>query len=140
MYDTNKLNDIQYFLSPYSRKTALQNMKLKLDPTKLPQDPHLLYKFGDDEPKFSVDIAKKVVDGTPPQPTSEGWYHEQMLKSFDSNIIELVKQNPEVQFTFFYAPYPVTYHVVMDKNDPKHTEENMLFKKEVYNKLKELKM
>ncbi len=139
MYDTNKLNDIQYLISPYSRKIALQNMKLKLDPTKSPQDPHWLYKFGDDEPNFSVDIAKRVVDGTPHQSISDGWYHEQMLKSFDSNIIEFVKQNPEVQFTFFYAPYPVTYHVVMDKNDSKHTKENMLFKKEVYTKLAQLK-
>lgn len=140
MYDTNKLNDIQYFLSPYSRKIALQNMKLNLDSTKLPQDPYWLYKFGDEEPKFEVDVAKRVVDGaTTHKPISEGLYHEQMLKSFDSNIIEFVKQNPGVQFTFFYAPYPVTSHVVKDKNDPKHTEENILFKKEVYNKLKELK-
>ena len=103
MYDTNKLNDIQYLISPYSRKIALQNMKLKLDPTKSPQDPHWLYKFGDDEPNFSVDIAKRVVDGTPHQSISDGWYHEQMLKSFDSNIIEFVKQNRKYSLHFLCA-------------------------------------
>ena len=138
MYDTNKINNIKYFLSPYSRKMALQNFKLQLDPTKPTQDPYWLYKFGDKETNFTVENAKKTIDATPLQPITEGWYHKPMLESFDDNIVSFVKQHPDVQFTFFYAPYPITYHVVSNKNDPQYTKENILFKKEVFNKLKNL--
>lgn len=138
MYDQNKINNLQYFFSPYSRQMAFKNWSSKLQGEKTVEDINWLYKFGDQEEKFLVENAIKVIESTEPTPLEEGYYHDKLLKSFEDNITSFVKSNPDVQFTFFYSPYPVTTHVINYKKDSDYIKEIIPFKKEVYNQLKEL--
>ncbi|WP_369901620.1 hypothetical protein [Bacillus manliponensis] len=137
MYDQNKLNDLQYFFSPYSRQMAFKNWSSKLQGYNPPEDLNWLYKFGDQEDKFLVENAIKVIEATEPAPPEEGYSYEILLKSFEDNIISFIKDHPDTQFTFFYSPYPVTTHVVNYKMDAEYLTTVLSFKKEVYNRLKE---
>ena len=57
------------------------------------------------------------------------------MKSFDANVMPLVKNNPDITFKLFYAPYPIVNHFSFYRKNPQYLEERAKFKEAVYEKI-----
>lgn len=135
MYDQNYLNDLKYLLNPYSRKMAVVNWTANINNKQYHRDPYMLYKFGDEIEKFSIEKSAELLKNTTSRPINENETAQVMIKSFDNNVISFVEAHPEIQFSFFYAPYSIVIPVQFNKIDPEFTEERIEFKRNVYEQL-----
>jgi hypothetical protein len=47
----------------------------------------------------------------------------------------MAKKHPDIEFTFFYTPYPITRHVVVDEGKPVITADRLQVKKDIFKEL-----
>lgn len=135
MYDQNPLNDIRYSLSLYTFETFIKNVKANKEHDPSKRDVEKLYKFGNGVKPQTIEEMLKQIEETEPSELTKFQTVEHMKKSFDFNIVEIVEKNPNIEFIFFYPPYPITYHVRSDITNPEITENRDAFKKYVYETL-----
>lgn len=133
LYDRNVLNDLPYLLS-YDAFKKIEHQLKNQENVDMNANPFIFYKFGDKKPPLTIEQMNKETEGLSAPPFN---MHNQdsYMESFNRNMLDLVKENPDIQFTFLYTPYPVTRHVVVDENAPSITEERMKTKVEVFKEL-----
>jgi tellurite resistance-related uncharacterized protein len=137
LYDRNVLNDLPYLLSTDALKKIDFQIKNQ-ENVNMDTDPYSFYKFGDKKKPLTVEGMEKELEGisAPPQ----AWHNtETYVASFKENMLEMVKQNPDVEFTFFYTPYPITRHIVIQETAPQINQDRLDTKLEIFNELSHYK-
>jgi hypothetical protein len=133
MYDDSKINDIRYLFNSYTLEVLYKNVIANRNDVRARRNPLTLYKFGKGAPKESYERIEGALAEIPEmQELPEYETAETMLRSFKNNVIELVKQNPETTFTFFFAPYSVYNQYIFYEKHPGYLAERSKFKKEAY--------
>jgi hypothetical protein len=137
LYDRNVFNDYPYLLSYDALKKIDYQIKNRKN-LSANVDPYSFYKFGSNNEPLTVEKMEAEIKGLSAPPYQD---HNQKkyMKSFEDNILDMVKKHPDIQFTFFYTPYPITRHVVVDESDSTITNERLNTKLAVFDELKEYK-
>ncbi|NKE06814.1 hypothetical protein [Mesobacillus selenatarsenatis] len=136
LYDDSKWNDIKYLFNSYSFEVMYDNILANKEGDERKRDVETLYKFGGGVPPQSIESMAAKLDGLEQSSQLPKYEHvEYMMKSFEANVIPLVKNNPDIKFKLFYAPYPIVNHVSFYRKNPQYLEERAKFKEAVYEKL-----
>jgi hypothetical protein len=133
LYDRNVLNDLPYLLSTDALKKIDYQIKNQ-DTVNMDVNPYTFYKFGDKKQPLTVEGMEKELEGISAPPRA--WHNlDDYLGSFEENMLEMVKANPNVEFTFFYTPYPITRHNVIQEVEPEINEDRLESKLVIFDKL-----
>jgi hypothetical protein len=136
MYDQSKWNDVRYLFNSYTFEILVKNLHANLKDIRSKRNVETLYKFGkgfpkEDSARISNAISKvNKLTTLPDYETAET-----MLRSFDENVISLVKDNPNTQFTFFFAPYSIYNQYIFYERHPDYLKERAMFKREAFKRL-----
>jgi hypothetical protein len=133
LYDRKILNDLPYLLSYDAIKKIDYQIKNQ-DKVNMDSDPLTYYKFGQKKEPLTVEKMEQAIEGLSAPPHKSHNYQSYM-ESFRENMLALVRKHPDIQFTFFYTPYPVTRHVVVDDAAPVITDDRLKVKLEVYKEI-----
>ncbi|MBM7577814.1 hypothetical protein [Jeotgalibacillus terrae] len=133
MYDDSKLNDIKYLFHSYNVRLAANNVLANVSNDELRRNPEELYKFGQVAPEESIERIDGWLQRAPElQEYPENETKEVMIASFKENVIQVIEDNPDTTFTFFYAPYPVYNQHRYYLQHNRYLEERLAFKEEVF--------
>jgi hypothetical protein len=139
MYDSNLLNDYKYIFSYYSVMQLLKDIKANVEQQETHDDYDEIIKFGDDRPTYSDEkIRKTITKERAHNPLPESVSYENMKYNFDNNILKVVTENPQINFVFYYAPYPIFNYVGSYKSFDGKVEARLELKKYIYNELEQL--
>lgn len=130
LYDDNKLNDYKYIFNISNVKHAFGALFLPKD--KYPQYRNLekLNNWGS-YAKYGADrvMTKWKEAWNSEQTTSVNEPSLNVVKQrFQDNILRLVKEHPEVEFTFYYPPYSVIRQQVWYSLNPERFANQMAMK------------
>lgn len=136
LYDQNRLTDLKYLFSYYPVQLTADIISANMSESTANRDREMLYKFGDGWKPLTLD---QISDSIKPTETKKGKVgsKEKMLASFKSNMVPLMKENPDVEFIFFYAPYPITNHLHFYNENNSITSERFKVKKEIFQLISE---
>jgi hypothetical protein len=130
LYDRNVLNDLPYLLSTDALKKIDYQIKNQ-EKVNMNVNPYSFYKFGDKKQPLTVEKMEKELEGISAPPRE--WHNlDDYLESFEENMLDMVKQNPNVEFTFFYTPYPITRHNIIQQVDPDINKDRLAAKLDIY--------
>lgn len=137
LYDRNLINDIPYLLS----YEAIKKIDYQIKHQHLVKDdvnPYSFYKFGAKKEPLTIDKMRAQTEGlnAPPEASHN---LESYMESFRKNMMYMVEKYPDTKFTFFYAPYPITRHMVIEFQKPDINEDRLQTKLAIFNELKNLK-
>ena len=137
LYDRNIINDLPYLLSYDSFKRIDYQIENQ-DSVNMKSNPYSFYKFGDKKDPLTIEQMKKETEGLS-APMVQSHTLEVYLESFRENILNTVKKNPDIQFTFFYSPYPITRHMVIQEHAPEINRARLEAKLEIFKELEKMK-
>lgn len=133
LYDRNVLNDLPYLLSTDALKKIDYQIKNQ-ENVNMDADPYTFYKFGDKKKPLTVEGMEKELEGISAPPRA--WHNlDDYVTSFQENMLEMVRANPDVEFTFFYTPYPITRHNVIQEVEPDINKDRLETKLVIYEEL-----
>ncbi|MBD3795480.1 MAG: hypothetical protein IE881_06045 [Epsilonproteobacteria bacterium] len=142
LYDENYFNDAKYLVSLDTLKNSIS--AFVLDRSKPKDDPlfdkNMAYDWMHNEKhKFG---AKNTLKDFKEKKAEAGFKLEnyrfyKFKESFDANTLPLLKENPNVEFIFFYPPYSILGYKFIEKQG--WFNEAIEFKRYVYNSTKNLK-
>jgi hypothetical protein len=133
MYDASKMNDVRYLFSSYSVKVLYNNIVANRTNDQRWRVVEDLYKFGQVAPVETTEHVETYLKSVQPIGALPDFEKtDTLMKSFNENVISLVKAHPNTKFTLFYAPYQVYNHVTFYKKNPDYLTERLKFKKEVF--------
>ena len=144
LYDENSWNDVQYLFNISTTKDSLRILKRKFTNTEQPVIP--LDKLNHWQEKynyaFNLDSVynhyrqakeaelKLVAEG-------ERDSLQEAKASFDHNVLRLVRENPEVEYHFFYPPYSILRFQLWYEYQPERFMNQMEIKTYIYEQLSE---
>lgn len=113
LYDQNPINDYKYLLNSFSFRLIKDNILANIRQVDVNRDREMLFKFGQGVEAASLG---KLPQGFGPKSENDTILdddrsYDSMMQSFSDNMLTLVKEYPDVEFIFFYAPYPITTHI-----------------------------
>jgi hypothetical protein len=133
LYDRNVANDLPYLLSTDALKKIDFQIKNQ-DKVNLDVSPYSFYKFGDKKKPLTIEGMEKELEGISAPPRD--WHNlRDYTESFYDNMLEMVRKHPDVEFIFFYTPYPITRHIVIQENTPKINEDRLAAKLIIFEEL-----
>ncbi|MHC0038060.1 hypothetical protein [Pseudoneobacillus sp. C159] len=136
MYDQSKLNDFRYLFNSYTFEIMMKNLYANEKNLRNKRNIETLYKFGKGFPKEDFDRINNAIAKVEKRATLPDYETaDTMLRSFDENVISLVKNNPDTTFTFFFAPYSVYNQYIYYERHPDYLKERAKFKREAYKRL-----
>lgn len=134
LYDDNKLNDYKYIFNISNVKHAFGALLLPKD--KYPQFRNLeKLNYWGSYAKYGADrvMIKWKEAWNSEQTTSANEPSLDVVKQrFQDNILRLVKEHPEVEFTFYYPPYSVIRQQVWYSLNPERFANQMAMKKYMF--------
>ncbi|MGM0792333.1 MAG: hypothetical protein ACQEUD_19725 [Bacillota bacterium] len=136
LYDRNIINDLPYLLS-YDALKKIDYQYHNQEAVNMDADPRSYYKFGEKKPPLTVSGMKEQLEGISAPPAASH-NRESYLESFRANMLSMAKKHPDIEFTFFYTPYPITRHVVVDEGKPVITADRLQVKKDIFKELDSL--
>lgn len=137
LYDKNPFNDLQYLLNKKFISDSWGILRGNENPEYLPLDLELVYSWG----QYVTYGTEKVLENYKQSYlNNKHLYSEVMMKNaadnLQFNIIELVRNNPNVKFVFFYSPYSIVYFSHWYNTDPAYLQLLTEVKEEYFNELK----
>jgi hypothetical protein len=137
LYDRNVLNDLPYLLSSDALKKIDYQIKNQ-DSVNMDVDPSTFYKFGDKKKPLTIEMMEKELEGISAPPRD--WHNLNDYKeSFKENMLDMVLAHPHVKFTFFYTPYPITRHNVIQEVEPSINKDRLETKLFIFEELSRFK-
>ncbi|MFS0864984.1 hypothetical protein [Fredinandcohnia sp. 179-A 10B2 NHS] len=135
LYDRNPLNDYKYLLNSFSFSLIKTNLIANLKHVDVNRDREMLFKFGNGVEPAKIEnlpfgFGPKEPNNKKPE---EEYRYDSMMESFSDNMLSLVKENPDVEFIFFYAPYPILTHINKFNDSTPEFEERIKVKEDIYN-------
>jgi len=128
MYDDNKLNDLLHLFNPYVTRQIIKQILFRFAETSKKEEPFnydKLTNYWFERYKFSeTEVLKKLEAAEDENFTKNTIDLSVLSKSFDENILRLVKENPGVEFYLFFSPYSIIYFARMLRYDA-HSFENI---------------
>ena len=111
LYDNNIFNDIEYFASGFNETIKIIFRSLR-GAKQFSFDEysrwHDLFKYGKDSVQTSP--ITNVPKSTRKMSQEE---RERMKKNIDKNVVKTIKDNPNVNFCYFFTPYSALYWRIM---------------------------
>lgn len=136
MYDSSRINDIRYLFSSYSIQILNNNLDNNKKGLTWNRDVYSLYKFGQVAPVETIDHIKSLLNNVVPQDLKDVDYASTQMKSFNANVISVIKAHPNTKFTLFWAPYNIYNNVITYKTNKEFLTQRLKFKKEVFDEVK----
>ena len=134
LWDSNPLNDIQYLFSLYPVERIIEIMRSNLNQSPANRDLEMLFKFGFDNKPMTQEEFDKLID-IPNAVTRSNYQAHIMLEGFETNILPVVANNPDVSFIFFYPPYSIYWNIRADKQSKDYIREVEKTKIAIYESL-----
>jgi len=117
LYDSNPFNDVKYLLSLNTlqeSKEALFNQKLGADKI-LYQYEHMYEWQYHDNNKFGKDKVLNIWGKRVSSFNQKEWSIAKLKKSYEYNILSIIKNHPETKFYIFYPPYSALAYLEWEK-------------------------
>ena len=132
LYDRNPFNDYRYV---FNQSVVVMSWWMLRDPDVGRTDPNLFNTWFL-APKNAPGRAKVLAGFKPSKGVSQevprGLRAEVMSESFDRNVLRVVKDHPEVHFTFFIPPHTGILYANMMRHKPAQFAEVLAFMRHVF--------
>lgn len=138
LYDRNPWNDYRYLLNLSSMRQVAHAALSSLRGTGTDHDLELLNNwdkaanYGTGQVIQAWEKAKYAEQGYGTNEDSLG----SVKKSFDDNIVSLVKAHPEIRFQFYYPPYSILRHQVWYATNKVRYGNQLKMKKYMFDRLR----
>jgi hypothetical protein len=113
LYDQNVLTDFKYLASTFPlteyKDMVLSYAKGNRDHT----DAESLYKFSYPEHYLKLADFQKIGTSKNDKPADKDVNLETMLAHWNENVLPVLKENPDKEFTLYFTPYSVVYYTNM---------------------------
>lgn len=136
-YDENPITDLKYLVSWDTMKRSFETLNEYKDYQEL--DIYKIYKFGDDVPPLTEESVEEITHIKTNRGLEYRYTSSAKMASFEKNVLPFVKENPDVEFTFYYVPYPITNHLYFYNLNNKYIDEREQFKLKVFAALQKYK-
>ncbi len=135
MYDNQRWNDVFYLFSLFPLEVLEETIVSNLQGKHAGRDPYELYKFGDDQEPMTLEDVKDYIEAVPSnEPVEERYTLAHMIDNFETNIEPMIRENEDVHFTFFFAPYSIPGQV-KSFNDNANFQDRLDFKRWLFKTL-----
>lgn len=111
LYDQNPLTDFRYLCSMFPLTEYKEMMFSYLKGNTDNMDAETLFKFEYPDHYLKLDDFKNIGASKNDKPADKNVSLETMLAHWDENILPVLKENPDIDFTLYFTPYSVVYHI-----------------------------
>lgn len=140
-YDEKILNELSYLFNITNLKHSITAIKADFNLIAKNNDLDMLNNWNEEHQdnfsrKVVIDDYQKSISNPPSWDPNE-FNLKPLIDSFNVNILEVVRDNPTIEFHFYYPPYSILYYRWHDEIDSKIVDNMLEFKKIAFDKLNE---